>query len=115
MAEDAPELARLRERYPGWRFWPRQEGDGYAARRSQAPAVEEPIQAGTVEQLAGDVAERERQRQEAQRYVDAVERGMRAYFASRARREVARNKAMPDRPAARFSPPSDRREVRPPR
>lgn len=113
MAEDAPELAWLRERYPGWQFWLRQEGDGYAARRVKAPAVEEPIQAETVEQLAGDVADREHARQDAQRYVDAVERGMRAYFESRAEREVAREKVMADRAAARLSRPSDRRHVHP--
>ncbi len=85
MAEDAPELAWLRERYPGWQFWRRHEG-GYVARRLRAPVAEEPVRAATVERLTAGVAENERARREAQAYVDAVERGMRAHFASRARR-----------------------------
>jgi hypothetical protein len=93
MAEDAPELAGLRQRYPEWQFWVRHEGGGYAARRFQAPTAEEPLQAATVEQLAADVAESERVRHEAQAYVDAVGRGMRAYFAAQALRAEAKQNA----------------------
>jgi hypothetical protein len=87
MAEDAPELAWLRERYPGWRFWIRRDGGGYVARRLRAPAVEEPLRAATVSDLGVYVEGSERARREAQAYVDGVGRGMEAYFASRARRK----------------------------
>jgi hypothetical protein len=87
MAEDAPELAWLRERYPGWQFWFRREGGGYVARRLRAPAAEEPLRAATITQLAEYVEESERTRRDAQAYVDGVGRGMSAYFAARARRK----------------------------
>ncbi len=110
MAEDAPELGGLRRQYPGWQFWPRLEGGGYAARRFRAPTAEEPLHATTVDQLAAEVAESESYRREAQAYVDAVSRGMRAYFAARAMRTVARKNAAKRNAAALNAVRQDREQ-----